>query len=120
MLVHKELVYEVVTPLYLRGPHPRQAPEETDNKRARDETRVRARPIVAAWRQWLRAGLGGVWGSSPGALAAIHRAEQSFFGGVNGDRGEASGSRIRTRVVSASIAGREAYSAEGKWRHWAS
>jgi hypothetical protein len=120
MLVRKELLYEVVTPLYLGGPHPRRALDESDDRRARDETRIRVRPIVAAWRQWLRAGLGGAWGSSPAALAAIHRAEQNFFGGVNEERGEASASRIRPRIVSASIAGLEAYSAEPQWRYWAS
>jgi CRISPR type III-B/RAMP module RAMP protein Cmr1 len=87
MLRKEPLEFKVVTPLYLGGADPR----------APGDARIYVRPIVAHWRWWFRALAGGVFGTTPDALAQIRAKEQQFFGGVH-KVGEAETGPMRFRV----------------------
>ncbi len=83
-LVCKTLAFEVVTPLYLGGiDASRREPDKHKADLERDAV-LRVRPILAQWRYWFRAILGGIWGTSD--LPAIAREEAQVFGGAGESR----------------------------------
>ena len=79
------LPLETLTPLFLGGADPRGDPE------------LRASSIRGALRFWLRALLGGCYGTDDQALAEIRRLEAETFGEAGGE-GKAGASTIVVRV----------------------
>jgi CRISPR-associated protein Cmr1 len=86
-----------LTPLFLGGADPRGDPE------------LRASSIRGALRFWLRALLGGCYGTDDQALAEIRRLEAETFGEAGGE-GKAGASKIVVRVR------QEQQSAPQEWR----
>jgi CRISPR/Cas system CMR-associated protein Cmr1 (group 7 of RAMP superfamily) len=122
MLTRKELHYRVTSPLFLGGPEPRQRiGEEQDASRVKGETRLRFRPILHMWRHWLRAALGARLGTGPDALRAIHKQEQSLFGGVYENGGEtASAAAFRVRLLNQRLRHEQFTERNEDRRSWAS
>ncbi len=81
-----------LTPLFLGGADPRGDPE------------LRASSVRGALRFWLRALLGGCYGTDEAALEEIRRIETETFGAASGERGETAvgASPIVVRVHGAS------------------
>jgi CRISPR-associated protein Cmr1 len=79
------LPLETLTPLFLGGADPRGDPE------------LRASSVRGALRFWLRALLGGCYGTDDQALAEIRRLEAETFGEAGGE-GKAGASKIVVRV----------------------
>jgi len=86
-----------LTPLFLGGADPRGDPE------------LRASSVRGALRFWLRALLGGCYGTDDQALAEIRRLEAETFGEAGGE-GKAGASKIVVRVR------QEQQSAPQEWR----
>ena len=76
---------ETLTPLFLGGADPRGQPE------------LRATAVRGALRFWLRALLGGCYGTDDAALAEIRRVEAETFGEAGGES-KAGASKIVVRV----------------------
>jgi len=91
------LPFETLTPLFLGGADPRGDPE------------LRSSSIRGALRFWLRALLGGCYGTDDQALAEIRRLEAETFGEAGGE-GKAGASTIVVRVR------QEQQSAPQEWR----
>ncbi len=81
------LPLETLTPLFLGGADPRGDPE------------LRSSSIRGALRFWLRALLGGCYGTDDQALAEIRRLEAETFGEAGGE-GKAGASPILVRTMS--------------------
>ena len=77
---------ETLTPLFLGGADPRGQPE------------LRATAVRGALRFWLRALLGGCYGTDDAALAEIRRVEAETFGEAGGES-KAGASKIVVRVA---------------------
>lgn len=75
-----------LTPLFLGGAEPRGQPE------------LRASSVRGALRFWLRALLGGCYGTDGAALAKVSRLEAETFGEAGG-RGSAGASKVLVRVL---------------------
>jgi CRISPR-associated protein Cmr1 len=86
-----------LTPLFLGGAEPRGDPE------------LRSSSVRGALRFWLRALLGGCYGTDDQALAEIRRLEAETFGEAGGE-GKAGASKIVVRVR------QEQQSAPQEWR----